>query len=319
MILCCGEALVDMIPSTDSDGNPRYTPHPGGAVFNTANALGRLGAEVALLSGISTDPFGQNLAATLKSSGVCLDLLIRSDLPTALALVHLIDGSASYTFYDHNSAGRMITIQDAPALPAAVNTLFFGGISLVSEPAADTFADLITKWRSGRTTMLDPNIRPHVIQDEVRYRERLNQMIELTDILKVSQEDLDWFAPTGSTDETAHDILRRGPSVVIITKGEGGASVYTAEGSFLVPAESVPIVDTVGAGDTFNAGLLFELERSGHLSDAAAQPPSKPTLVNAVQAGAAAAAICCSRAGAAPPTIEELTEFRRGLGDVSVG
>ena len=143
MILCCGEALIDMIPDQAGAGGSAYRPHPGGAVFNTAIALGRLGAPVGLLSGVSTDPFGQQLHDSLARDGVSTELLIRSDRLTTLAMVHLIDGSATYSFYDENSAGRMISTADMPALPDQVSALFFGGISLAAEPGADTYAGLL--------------------------------------------------------------------------------------------------------------------------------------------------------------------------------
>ncbi|MGR3586821.1 MAG: PfkB family carbohydrate kinase, partial [Pseudooceanicola nanhaiensis] len=131
-ILCCGEALIDMIP-----GGGGYVPHTGGAVFNTAIALGRLGARAGMLTGLSRDMFGAMLEAELAASGVDTELVIRSDRLTTLAFVQRTEGKARYTFYDENSAGRMISADDLPELPEDVGTLFFGGISLVVEPGAE--------------------------------------------------------------------------------------------------------------------------------------------------------------------------------------
>lgn len=193
MILCCGEALIDMIPSPSAGGAEAYLPHPGGSVFNTAIALGRLGAPAGLLTGLSRDMFGQRLDAALSASRVDTSLAIRSDRPTTLAFVQLQDGQARYWFYDENSAARMLTPEDMPALPDAVTALFFGGISLACTPGADAYAALLTREGSGRAVMLDPNIRPGFIGDPGRCRARLQRMLAQSDIVKVSQEDLDWI------------------------------------------------------------------------------------------------------------------------------
>ena len=132
MILCCGEALIDMIPTPPptTAGPDGFVPHAGGAVFNTAIALGRLGAQVGMLSGLSSDMFGRQLVDGLKASHVDVSHLVVSDRPTTLAFVRLVGGHATYDFYDENSAGRMITPGDMPALSAEVSALYFGGISL---------------------------------------------------------------------------------------------------------------------------------------------------------------------------------------------
>ena len=145
MILCCGEALIDMIPVSTVDGREGFVPHPGGSVFNTAIALGRLDASVGLLTGLSTDLFGQQLRTALEHSHVSTAHLIMSDRPTTLAFVKLVNGQASYQFYDENSAGRMLRPEEMPELPEKVSTLFFGGISLACEPCADAYAALLEK------------------------------------------------------------------------------------------------------------------------------------------------------------------------------
>ncbi|MCL4170037.1 UNVERIFIED_CONTAM: hypothetical protein GTU68_055173, partial [Idotea baltica] len=192
MILCCGEALIDMIPKPTTAGPDGFVPHSGGAVFNTSIALGRLGVSAGLLSGVSRDMFGQQLLAELSASHVDSTQVVTSDRPTTLAFVKLTDGHATYSFFDENSAGRMLVPSDMPDLPDSIDALFFGGISLACEPGADAYADLLAKSTQNRVVMMDPNIRPTFIQDEARYRNRLDAMIALTDIIKVSDEDLDW-------------------------------------------------------------------------------------------------------------------------------
>ncbi|WP_282151982.1 carbohydrate kinase family protein [Ruegeria atlantica] len=308
MILCCGEALIDMIAEPTVSGSRGFVPHSGGAVFNTAIALGRLGAPAGLLTGLSTDLFGQQLADALQASHVEASHVIRSDRPTTLAFVQLLDGHATYSFVDENSAGRMLMPEDMPKQLPAVSALYFGGISLACEPCADAYAALLERHGSDRAVMLDPNIRPGFIKDQTRYRTRLNRMIAQSDIVKVSDEDLDWIVPGPETlAEKVPLLLQAGPSVVIVTRGSDGASGYLADGSETsVPVKAVEVVDTVGAGDTFNAGVLAELDRAGRLTKANLRTLGPDVLRAALAKGADVAAITVSRAGANPPWAHEL-------------
>ena len=307
MILCCGEALVDMIPERQPDGRLAYMPHAGGAVYNTAVALGRLGVTTGLLSGVSTDPFGALLERGLDEAGVDTSALIRSARLTTLAMVHLEDGSASYSFYDENSAGRAITAAQLPELSQDVTALYFGGISLVAEPAADTYATLLSRAAPDHLVMLDPNIRPDFITDEVAYRNRLGRMIAQSDIVKVSDEDLDWLLPGEDPLPVKAAALRvQGPQIVIVTEGEDGATAFAAAWQVHVPAPAARVVDTVGAGDTFNAGVLAGLDAEGCLSKLAIAGIGRNSMRRALALGAEVAAITVSRAGADAPWRHEL-------------
>jgi len=308
MILCCGEALIDMIPRPTVEGVDGFVPHSGGAIFNTAIALGRLGVQVGLLSGVSNDLFGQQLATDLAASNVETGLLIRSSQPTTLAFVRLTNGHAQYTFYDENSAGRMIQTADMPPLGDVVQALYFGGISLCSEPGADAYADLCLREAPSRLVMLDPNIRPGFISDEQGYRARLSKMIAVADIVKVSDEDLAWIFPELGQFDAQVDALRAmGPTLVIITKGADGSSAYRPSGPALDAASlRVDVVDTVGAGDTFNAGVLAHLAETGALSKASVQALSDAQIKDMLGHGARVAAVTVSRAGANPPWAREL-------------
>lgn len=308
MILCCGETLIDMIPAKTDAGPEGYVPHSGGAVFNTAIALGRLGVRAAMLSGVSRDMFGAQLTEALKASHVDVSHLIVSDRPTTLSFVRLTDGHASYVFYDENSAGRMITAKDLPALSDQVSALFFGGISLACEPCADAYAALLENNAIGRAVMIDPNIRPGFIRDSARYRTRLDRMLGLADIVKVSDEDLNWlFDAPLSLREKVDKLLDKGISVVVLTCGGDGATGYLANGEEVhVPARKVQIVDTIGAGDTFNAGVLAKLSELGHLHKKALSALPASDLAQALAHGARVAAVTVSRAGANPPWPEEL-------------
>ncbi len=232
MILCCGEALIDMIPGTTGAGADAFVPHVGGAIFNTAIALGRLGTATGMLTGLSTDLFGHTLGAALAASHVDTSLVIHSDRHSTLAFVHLVDGHATYTFFDENSAGRMLTPEDLPAIPADVTALYFGGISLACEPGADTYAALAETASPGRAMMLDPNIRPGFIRDIGRYRARLDRMVRHADIVKVSDEDLNWIIPEPlSLREKIDTLLDKGPALVILTRSQDGATGFMADGT----------------------------------------------------------------------------------------
>lgn len=308
MILCCGEALIDMLPAPTATGRHAFVPHPGGAVLNTAVALGRLGAEVGLLTGLSTDIFGHQLSEALAASHVDASLAIRSDRPTTLAFVQLVDGQARYSFYDENSAGRMLTGAEMPAVPDRFSALFFGGISLACEPAAEAYADLLAHEGKTRAVMLDPNIRPGFIEDAERYRARLDAMLTQADIVKVSDEDLAWIVPDGSSvTEKVAVLRRRGPAVVIVTRGGEGATGFLADGTEVqVSAARVAVVDTVGAGDTFNAGVLAKLAENGHLIKDSLASLSAQALQEAMAYGAKVAGVTVSRAGADPPWARDL-------------
>ena len=308
MLLCCGEALIDMIPTPTESGSHGYVPHVGGAVFNTAIALGRLGVQTGMLTGLSTDLFGQQLMASLHANHVDTSLLVTSGRPTTLAFVQLTDGQASYTFYDENSAGRMLDQSDMPTLPDEVSTLYFGGISLVFEPCAEAYAVLLKCGAAARVVMLDPNIRPSFIRDIKRYRDRLDGMIALADIVKVSDEDLNWIYPGPESLSEKLDFVRRaGPSVVILTRSGSSASAFLKDGTEVaVPVERVDVIDTIGAGDTFNAGVLAKLAELGMLVKGSLATIDPDRMRQALRFGTRVAAITVSRAGANPPWRHEL-------------
>ena len=301
MILCCGEALIDMLPRTSDAGEAAFAPHAGGAVMNTAVALGRLDRPVQFFSGLSDDLFGDVLREHLAASNVDTAPVHTSSKPTTLAFVKLVDGQASYAFYDENTAGRMLSVDHLPNVTA--DSLFFGGISLVVEPCGAAYEALMLREAPRKLTMIDPNIRPSFITDEARYRARLVAMLGQADIIKISDEDLDWYA--GSDDISA---LFDGTqtSCVLLTRGSEGVTVHTRDGEAHVPANKATVVDTVGAGDTFNAGFLAGLGQSGHLTKAAFAQASMDVLCEAAAFGAKTAAITVSRAGANPPWDHEL-------------
>ncbi|GHI84813.1 fructokinase [Streptomyces xanthophaeus] len=292
VIVVGGEALIDLVPVARPPG--ALLPRPGGGPYNTALALGRLGAEVAFCSRVSADGFGETLLAGLRAAGVDLSLVQRGPEPTTLAVPSLgPDGSASYGFYVEGTADRLFTLP--PALPPGARALALGTCSLVLEPGASAYEDLLRR-ESGRglLTLLDPNIRPALIADPAAYRARfLDRLLPCTTVLKLSEEDALWLGGRPS------DWLAAGPSAVVLTRGAAGLTVWTREGAeHTAAARPVAVADTIGAGDTVNAALLHRL---------AAAPGAPVDWPQVLAYAAHAASLTCSRPGAEPPYAAELT------------
>ncbi|MEO0863789.1 MAG: carbohydrate kinase [Pseudomonadota bacterium] len=304
MILCAGESLIDMIPNADG----AYVPHVGGAVLNTAVALGRMGVPTGLVTGLSSDPFGQMIAAHLDGSNVSADHAVRSDRNTTLAFVHLTDGHATYTFYDNDTATSAILPGDLPALPDGVEAVFFGGISLCNPPVADSLLDMALGVPEDTLLMADPNIRPGFAADQEAYRSRLEKLITRADIVKLSDDDIHWLLPGVSPlDHKAEQVLEMGAGMLLLTAGAEGATAYRAGQDPVHGAASrAQVVDTVGAGDTFNAGCLAALRRTDALDPRNVASLDKDTIMDMLSLAARAAAITVSRAGANPPWAHEL-------------
>jgi fructokinase len=302
MILACGEALIDMLPRESTDGEDCFAPYPGGAVFNTAIGLGRLGVDAQFFCGMSADFLGDILRGALDASNVDHTPSPRMVAPCTVAFVKLVDGQATYAFYDENSAMRTLTA--APEIEA--NALFFGGISLVGNGCGDVYEALMLRESPRRVTMIDPNIRPSFIKDVVAYRKRIDRMMAAADIIKLSDEDLHWLEGEGDLAELARGLVAKGAKLVCITQGADGVTGYTANHEVFVPSERAEVVDTVGAGDTFNSGTLAGLDRLGCLSKARIANLTAEEIREALHLGVRVAAVTVSRAGANPPTAAEL-------------
>lgn len=309
MILNCGEALIDMVEAKTKDGTNAFVPHSGGAVMNTAIALGRLGVPSGFFAGLSSDLFAAQLTAHMDASHVSHDLCPVTDDPTTLAFVQLTNGQAKYAFFDENTALRNLAKADIPALPAETQALFFGGISLAYGTCAETYETMMIRASETHVTMLDPNIRLGFIRDAAGFRARIERMIAAADIVKLSDEDLEWVRP-GDLNEAARDVLSRGPKLVVVTQGSKGATAFHASGEVFVASEPVDLEaldsDTIGAGDTVNAGLLAGLYQADALSKDALATLSKQNITDALTLGMRAARVTVSRKGANPPWAHEL-------------
>ncbi|MGW3357736.1 carbohydrate kinase family protein [Streptomyces bungoensis] len=303
MIVVAGEALIDLVPQGPG-ALADLKPALGGGPFNTAVALGRLGSPTAFCSRTSSDAFGDALLDGLRRAGVDVSGVQRGPEPTTLAVATLdASGSAAYSFYVDGTADRLFT---APAtLPADTRAVSFGTCSLVLEPGASAYEELLrTAAGQGLFTALDPNVRAGLIPDADAYRARFKSWLPSVSLLKLSAEDAEWLGGTPG------EWLAAGPSAVVVTQGGDGLTVHTRDGAqYSVPGEEVEVVDTIGAGDTVNAALLHGLSAQDALSPRALAALGPDGWQRLLRFAARAAAITCSRGGAEPPYAAELGEL----------
>jgi fructokinase len=318
-IVVAGDALIDLTPTITVRGQLAYEPHPGGSCLNVAVGLGRLGVPTAFLSRLSTDAFGQMLRAQLADSGVQPTYFVDTDDLTTLAAVHLRGGQATYSFHAQRAADRGLLPEHLMQLPAGA-ALHLGSIALVLEPVASTLEWLMRREAGRRVVSLDPNVRPGLIPDRVAYLDRFEGWLRLVDIMKVSDEDLAWLYPRLSQDDVVAAWHAAGIPLVIITHGEHGATASTPSGSATAKAPAVVVVDTVGAGDAFMAGVLVHLHERRLLVREALRSLDGATLDELLEAACLVAADTCTRAGAEPPRRQDLEDrFSGAPPEISIG
>jgi fructokinase len=297
-ILVGGEALYDLV--IEAAGT--LTGHPGGGPFNTARTIGRLRQPVAYLGRLSTDQLGATHEQMLADDGVDLGAVVRTSDPTTLALASLdATGAASWSFYADGTAAAGLTPDMAlGALPEQVAALHVGTLGLVLEPLATALEAVVERLAGSTTIVVDPNVRPQVIDDEQAFRARLKRVLAHSDLVKVSEEDLAWLDPGRPRAAAARALLQRGPSAVLLTRGPDGATVITAGGDTPIAPVPVAVVDTIGAGDAFGGAFLAWW--TSH--DLGREDLARDELVIAAAGFAAVvAARTVARAGASPPQL----------------
>ncbi len=297
-IMCLGDALIDF----KEVGPLTFKGFVGGSPLNVAVAGSRLGERVGFASQVSDDQFGRAIRAHLNENGVDTSFLLESDAPSTLAFVGEVEGEAVFDFIANRSADVLYDPQPRQTFPESVKMVQFGSISLLQEPAATTLTDTVAK-HSHATVVFDPNVRPALIPDRDAFEARLRRdWLPISDLVKVSSQDLRWLYPDTPYEEVARAWLQEGPGAVIITDGGAGGTLHRrASEPLYVPAPRVTVVDTVGAGDTFTGALMVALLEEPKRSDDAWR--------DALAFAAAAAAVNCTRAGADPPTRGELEAF----------
>ncbi|MDR2246522.1 MAG: carbohydrate kinase [Treponema sp.] len=320
MILACGEALIDMVPKTFPEGETLFLPCPGGSPYNTAIAIGRLGVPAAFFGRLSTDFFGETLIRRLSQNTVRTDLIVRSNETTTLAFVKLENGrEPQYIFYTHGSADRSLTQADLPAsLPQDTRCILFGSISLTMEPVASSIETLIRRegkrGKDAPVISLDPNVRPFMIPHREAYVKRFEGWAADAVIVKISEADCDFMYPGLGVEKSAARILSLGPLLAVTTLGPLGAAALLKreDGTVLrvtAPVVEVPVVDTIGAGDTFHGAFLAYLELHGRMSRQFIPALTEEELYDALFFANKAASLVCSRRGAEPPTFAEMEAF----------
>jgi fructokinase len=319
-----GELVVDLLPVPDADAGPEGTaPHyvarPGGNALNVAVAAGRLETPVALLARLGTGPMATALRRHAELSGVDVSGMVAASEPVSLAVVGLgPDGSPDYGFHVQGAADWQWTDDElAAVLPPATAVLHVGSISSWTPPGSEAIARLAERLAGTALVSVDPNLRPMLAggpvgaalgNDPDGVRARLERLVTVADVVKVSAEDLTWLEPdTTDLDDAAQRWAARGPALVLLT--DGGAPLRIARPGRPVLHRSPPevtVVDTVGAGDSLAAGLFSGLLAAGVTGRAALEALSDDDLLAVVDDAALVAALNCTRVGADPPTAAEL-------------
>jgi fructokinase len=302
MFVVIGEALVDLVGQR---GSRTLVAHPGGSPANVALGLARLGDAVTLMTRLGRDAFGDMISTHLEASGVRVDAGPDEGAKTSLAVASLAAGIATYDFRIEWDIGEL------QPLPVETRCLHTGSLATVLEPGRQQVQDLIEReHQRGRVTIsYDPNVRPALLGTPERARPDIEHLVSLCDVVKVSDEDLDWLYPGRPDEEVARDWLAGGPALVVVTRG--GKGVYAVTGDLEVrrPATPIDLVDTVGAGDSFTSGLLDGLRRAdliGGVRRDALAAIDESSLVSVLDEATLVAAITCSRPGADPPSKAEV-------------
>lgn len=307
MILVCGEALFDVFVLPTSGELLNMEAIRGGSPYNVALGLARLGETVSFFGGLSSDPFGVKLRHALEQEGVQTNHAPLVQANTTLALVQLDEnGVPQYAFYGEGAADRHVLISDIPALTDDVTALHFGSFSLVVKPSGPTFLAFAKAHAGKKLISYDPNIRPTVVSDMAIWRTCLQEWLQVADVVKISHEDLDLMFPGQNPVEVVRPWLDYAPSLVVITQGARGAVGVSHKGTVHVEALPIDVVDTVGAGDSFQAALLHQLHKAHCFKKADLDELPLETLKAILRFAVAASGLTCTRRGANLPYVGEL-------------
>lgn len=307
MFVVCGEALMDVYAGERTPTGLVLDARIGGSPYNVALGLARLGRRVAFLGGVSTDAFGERLMQSLADEGVGASLVVRSAAPTTLSVVGLdARGVPQYAFHGEGAADRSLTVDALPALPDEAGVLQFGSYATVVEPVGSALRALAARERGRRLIAYDPNVRLNVEPRIERWQAVVAEMAACAHLLKISDEDLSLLYPGQPHEAVVQRWLEQGVRLAVVTRGGEGSVAWTREASAHAAARPVKVVDTVGAGDTFQAALLTWLDEQRLLAAGTLGALSAQQLEAALQFAGQAAAITCSRRGADLPRRAEL-------------
>jgi fructokinase len=309
MILSCGDALIDFVPNKAADGREALIPMVGGSCLNVAVGLARLEVPTGFVGGISTDLFGSMIADHASASGVGLSHATRSEDQTTLAFVRMVAGESHYAFYDAGTASRNWTYRKGAIPFDAITAIHIGSTTLVNEQGAAETRAMIADAAKFATIAFDPNCRPNLVKDKDAYRARMDAFAGQADVIKMSDVDFDYLYGGDSYAAKAEALLASGCSLFVVTRGTRGAQAWhKGAGAIEVSAPAVDVVDTIGAGDSFQAALLFALHALGRIERGELGGMSQDELRRALSFAANCAAVTCTRAGADPPRLAEMSE-----------
>lgn len=309
-IVVIGETLIDVTAA--AGGQPEIV-RPGGSPLNVAVGLARLEQPVALLARFAREEYGRLLRAHAADNGVELTYAVDAAEPSTIARVHLDEnGAARYDFVVDGTADFAWTAAELEALPVAANIVHFGSLASWLLPGADVVDRRIAALRGVGDVLIsyDPNVRPALQSDRRLARAAVERSISHAHVVKASEDDIRWLYEGEEIETVARQWLTRGALLVIITRGAGGALAFTADVRIERSSPRVVIVDTVGAGDAFTAGLLDALQRRSITTPAGLAAADSRMLTAVIDDAALVAALTCTRAGADPPTRQELAERR---------
>jgi len=319
LITCMGEILIDFLPIEEEGRTVGFRMHPGGSPMNVAVGVARLGQPTAFASKAASDIFGRYLRAFVEGEGIDTRFLLPADAPSTLAFVAYEGGEPAYAFYGEGAADTLLTPGELPReLFDETRALHVGSISLLRGTTPGAVLAAVERLKGRALIQFDPNIRAGLVRDEAGYRATIKRLLELADVVKISSVDLTWLLPDIASHEAAIDyILRHGPALAVVTHGGEGVIAKRAgdRSANHVPSFPIRVVDTVGAGDTFNAGILAGLAERDALSRAALAELSPAELRATLRFAGAAAAVNCTRAGANPPRRDEVEQFLARHGD----
>ena len=326
MIICVGEALIDMIRAAGSGSKDSFHPLPGGSPYNTAIAIGRMGVPVKFLGKFSNDFFGDILIKRLRNNKVGDDLIIRSNNNSSLAFVKIEKKKEpQYIFYTEGTADRSLEIKDLPVkLPVETKCILFGSIAMTMEPLASTIDALVLREGTRKNAdqmegapviSFDPNIRPFMIKDRSAFVNRFEKWVAASTITKISLADFEYLYEKLDAEKALQKILSMGPRLAICTMGQKGALALLRrnDGSVVkidAPVVKLPVLDTIGAGDAFHGAFLSWLHREDKISRSSLANLSETDLYNALFFANKAASIACGRQGAEPPTLREVQNLK---------
>lgn len=309
MITVAGEALFDVFPRPAGSDPTQMVLDAvtGGSPFNVACGLGRLGHAPVFLGGLAEGPLGDQQAQILAEAGVRADAVLRKPNLAPLMLITLADdGQPTYNYYGQSTADVALDEADLAALPGVPEILHLGSYSLVVEPIADTLATLVERLPQTSLLALDPNVRPMIEPDPAVWQRRLAPLYARANIIKLSDEDIAFLAPGQTPQDYARELHTTSRAPVFLTLGEGGVTVFAQGQSAHVVAPQVTVVDTVGAGDSFQTILLAWASRAQNNQALGSRSVSLAACVEVAEVAVAVAAHICSQKGPVMPNAQTL-------------